>query len=385
MLLNRGTQTGTVPSAVTGCDSTWTLTVNVNPLLTYTDETTICADLLPYTFHGHQFTEAGTQTGTVPSAVTGCDSTWTLTVNVNPSYYLSENETICQNELPYIWRDTTFLMGTISGDYVFHRNSINGCDSIVTLHLTINPSYNITLNRTICENASYSFLDTTVSEAGTYTRTGQTIHGCDSTVTINLSVSSEYRDTLPKHICQYDSYYFNDTLRTETGFYVQKDTAQNGCDSITVLHLIVHKLDTSRFDRTICLGSAFQEFGFDTIPTSAGIHTLSRTIPTPQYLCDSTIIVTLTVRNAVSITTIPISVCPSVGDTTLTAQFTNTSESNSVVWSFNGNSESHSNVDQQDSFVITIPQNLCNDNVPYYIEYSDGICATTDTNYITRC
>ena len=65
---------------MTGCDSTWTLTVTVNPLESYSDSVTICYDALPYEFHGHEFTTGGTQTGTVPSTVTGCDSTWTLTV-----------------------------------------------------------------------------------------------------------------------------------------------------------------------------------------------------------------------------------------------------------------------------------------------------------------
>ena len=382
---SEGTQTATLET-VNGCDSVVVMTLTVNPTYNVTDRDTICDSQLPYTWNGVEFNSEGTQTATLET-VNGCDSVVVMTLTVNPTYSFKDTATICQNELPYTWRDTTFLTETTSSDYVFHRNSINGCDSVVTLHLTINPSYNITLNPTICENASYTFLDTTVSEAGTYTRTGQTIHGCDSTVTVNLSVSSEYRDTLPKHICQYDSYDFNDTLRTETGFYVQKDTAQNGCDSVTVLHLIVHELDTSRFDRTICLGSAFQEFGFDTIPTTAGIHTLSRTIPTQQYHCDSTIIVTLTVRDAVTIATTTLSVYPSIGETIVSALFSNVeSNHSSVVWSINGNSVTHTDVitssNNADTYTIEIPQHLCNDSLFYTIEYSDGICSATDTNYI---
>ena len=83
---NDYTQTFT---AANGCDSVVTLHLTINPLLTFSDETTICANLLPYTFHGHVFNTGGTQTGTVPSVVTGCDSTWTLTVNVNPMPTLS--------------------------------------------------------------------------------------------------------------------------------------------------------------------------------------------------------------------------------------------------------------------------------------------------------
>ena len=142
-----GTQTGTATSLVTGCDSTWTLTVNVNPQLTYNDETTICANELPYTFHGHDFNAAGTQTGTVPSLVTGCDSTWTLTVNVNPLLTYSDETTVCANQLPYTFHGHVFNeAGTQTGTM---PSAVTGCDSTWTLTVNVNPLLTYTDETTV--------------------------------------------------------------------------------------------------------------------------------------------------------------------------------------------------------------------------------------------
>ncbi|MDE7073956.1 MAG: hypothetical protein K2O69_02725 [Odoribacter sp.] len=50
--------------------------------------------------------------------------------------------TICTNDLPYEYCDTTFDIGTESGIYRFHRiSAVTGYDSIANLHLTVYPSY----------------------------------------------------------------------------------------------------------------------------------------------------------------------------------------------------------------------------------------------------
>ncbi len=51
---------------------------------------------------------------------------------------VSISETVCEKELPYRWRDTTFDVGTKTGEYCFRRTcKETGCDSIVYLYLII--------------------------------------------------------------------------------------------------------------------------------------------------------------------------------------------------------------------------------------------------------
>ena len=184
-----GTLTETVPSLVTGCDSTWTLTVNVNPTLTYSDDTTLCANELPYTFHGHAFTAAGTLTETVPSLLTGCDSTWTLTVNGNPTLTYSDDTTLGANELPYTVHGHAFTAAGTLTETV--PSLVTGCDSTWTLTVNVNPTYNVTDAKTICESElPYIWNGVTFTAAGIQTATLPTVNNCDSIVTMTLTVDN---------------------------------------------------------------------------------------------------------------------------------------------------------------------------------------------------
>jgi uncharacterized protein (TIGR02145 family) len=123
------------------CDSVYKLNLNVKQSHSVTDTMTICTNMLPHVWNGVTFNSAGDQSVKLSTAL-GCDSVVNMTLIVNPAYTgvdaISVYDTICSNELPYGWRDTTFLAGTMSGDFVFHRSTVNGCDSTVILHLVIN-------------------------------------------------------------------------------------------------------------------------------------------------------------------------------------------------------------------------------------------------------
>ena len=77
---------------------------------------------------------------------------------------------------------------TTSGDYSQVLTNATGCDSIVTLHLTVNESVETELSETACD--SYEWHGTTYTESGDYTWTGQTAAGCDSTVTLHLTITT---------------------------------------------------------------------------------------------------------------------------------------------------------------------------------------------------
>ena len=62
----------------------------------------------------------------------GCDSTVTLHLTINYPKTSEFSATVCSQ---YQWNDSTY---TTSGDYVQPFKTTEGCDSTVTLHLTIN-------------------------------------------------------------------------------------------------------------------------------------------------------------------------------------------------------------------------------------------------------
>ena len=97
--------------------------------------------------------------------------------------YASFTETACDT---YTWNGVKY---TLSGDYEQSFVTEQGCDSIVTLHLTINKSYNIGFGEEAEE--SYTWEGTTYTESGDYTKTLQTVAGCDSIVTLHLTIGSD--------------------------------------------------------------------------------------------------------------------------------------------------------------------------------------------------
>ena len=90
----------------------------------------------------------------------------------------------------YLWNGDEYTAG---GDYIQVLTASNGCDSIVTLHLTINNSvhYSFTESAT----SPYIWNGTEYTETGDYTQTFTAENGCDSIVTLHLNILSGISDT----------------------------------------------------------------------------------------------------------------------------------------------------------------------------------------------
>ena len=138
-------------------------------------------------------------------------------------------ETTCHD---YQWNDNTY---TESGDYVWVSD--RGCDT-TTLHLTflndlpVDTAY---VNATACD--SYEWNGQTYTESGQYTITTTNSIGCDSVITLNLSInySSSSED-----VTACDSYTWNGQTYTESGDYTYNTINAYGCDSVALLHLTIN-------------------------------------------------------------------------------------------------------------------------------------------------
>ena len=87
-----------------------------------------------------------------------------------------------------------------AGVYTQNLQTINGCDSVVTLTLTVNPVYSFTIDATINQGETYHGNGFEVSEAGTYTQNLQTVNGCDSVIVLELTVNSSLGDVVANTI-----------------------------------------------------------------------------------------------------------------------------------------------------------------------------------------
>ena len=271
--------------------------ITIHPVYEPVTLTDVICQGTTYTNHGQNTTYDAPGEYTIVLSQTsshGCDSLVTLVITVDPTSAAAYQGQVCAGERYQGYGFDTTAM--VAGTYTLTHTSTNalGCDSTTTLTLTVNPVKATTINTTICATASYTFNGQTLTEPGTYTANLQTVNGCDSIVTLNLSVAAEYRDTIVAHICEGASYIQNGFNENTTGFYSQNLVASNGCDSVVVLNLTVHQLSTTNLTAEICEGESYNANGFNVAPTEAGIFTYQQVVPT-SYGCDSTVNLTLTV------------------------------------------------------------------------------------------
>ncbi len=221
------------------------------------------------------------------TAANGCDSTVTLHLSVKPTAFTSLSAEICSGE-SYFFNGQNL---TSSGDYSQKLTAANGCDSTVTLHLTVNPKQATSLAAAICLGQSYFFNGQNLTATGTYTANLTTAAGCDSTVTLTLTVATDIGSETAAAICPGQSYFFNNQNLTVAGDYAVKLTSLGGCDSTVTLHLTVKPLLSASVAAAICIGETYPFNGQDL--SIAGVYTA--TLPGSNG-CDSTVTLSLSVN-----------------------------------------------------------------------------------------
>lgn len=224
------------------------------------------------------------------------DKTKTYTVHYHPAVTTQIADHICKGD-SYSQNGFTLPMQNNAGTFSFSNSYplANGCDSVVELSLTVNPTYNTNVDLTICSSATYDFHGQIVDQPGTYYTTLTSQYGCDSTITLNLAVDSYYQVNLNEHICEGD-------MSTTPGFEGRADagidtlflTATNSCDSLVVLVLEVGRIDNVELEDSIEVDNEYSNYGFDIAAIhEAGEVTFTNTLTNTDG-CDS--IVTLRLK-----------------------------------------------------------------------------------------
>jgi hypothetical protein len=240
---------------VNGCDSIITTTVNVNPVYNQFEVITICSGE-DYIFPDGSIQENITANLTYASkfvTIQGCDSTITTSINVNPAYNLSETDSVCCGD------SFTFPDGSVQHNidttviYVSNLITINGCDSIITTKVFVEPDYNIPQSVTLCSGSSYTFPDgntlNNITATITYVSNFETVYGCDSLVTTTVNINPVYNITEQVSICSGESYTFPDGTTRDNIISSLSHTSNlvtiDGCDSIIVTNIDIAEVDVS--------------------------------------------------------------------------------------------------------------------------------------------
>ena len=171
--------------------------------------------------------------------------TTSFSITINPTYIETAVAAICSNET-LIFGSQTLNASDVGLNTEFFQ-SIDGCDSIVNLTLTVNTESLTQESATICNNETLSWASQTLdaSNAGLNTVVLSTVNGCDSTLEMNLTVLPAYSETTTITICEGETFAFNGQTLDSTNAGLNTSTFQSasGCDSLVSLTLNVEIID----------------------------------------------------------------------------------------------------------------------------------------------
>jgi hypothetical protein len=165
----------------------------------------------------------------------GCDSTVTVNLTVVDAFQpVDQTIEICEGDSFEIGGNTY----SEAGSYEVIWATESGCDSTVFLELLVNPISNTTETDVLCQGEFFIFGTQNYTQSGVYTNVFSSSEGCDSTVTLILSIYPGTTE-IDAIICEGESYEFDGQFYTETGTYQGVLLSNNGCEIETTLHLEV--------------------------------------------------------------------------------------------------------------------------------------------------
>lgn len=216
------------------CYATANTTIQTIAVVTDEFEAEICEGET-YTFHGVDFSEATTYTDTIMED--GLMRISILHLSVNPVYTTPIEATICDNQ-------TYNFLGRIiseAGEYIDTLQTYKGCDSVIVLTLSVVPTYDDTVSSVICQGETYEDFNFSESYSGVYTQRLETVNGCDSLMTLNLKVNPSYYTEYIATTGEDEPYTYYGFNADSSGIYYQYLQTENGCDSIIALNLTVNR------------------------------------------------------------------------------------------------------------------------------------------------
>jgi hypothetical protein len=174
-----------------------------------------------------------------------CDSVVKLSLIVNPKPIKKSNFWVCEK--------TNVRVDTVK------MNAKSACDTllITNYQLALRTKDSITLNQTLCFGEKRNWNNQILDKTNIYKAFLKNIYGCDSSVTLNLTVKNEIRFAQKLKLCEGNSLRVGDTTLKTSGVYVNKLKNTEGCDSIVTTDLTVVEIDlTMPIDTVLKMGDS---------------------------------------------------------------------------------------------------------------------------------
>ncbi len=374
---NTATATYTT-TAANGCDSIVTVYLYVRDTSATVQTKTYCRNQLPAVWNGITIpitanSNPAYATYTTNNAV-GCDSVVKLNLIIRDTSATTDTRIYCRNQLPAVWNGITIPITANSNPAyaTYNTNNMWNCDSVVKLNLIIRDTSATTVNMTRCSNQMpfvWNGINVTTGGPNAAVFITPNAVGCDSVVRLNLTIKNTSAFTEMMSRCSNQMPFLWHGINVTTGgpaaaTFTMPNAA--GCDSVITLNLTVKNTSAYTFHDTICASELPYIWNSITV-TAGGPNAASFTTPNAAG-CDSVTTLSLTVNAtivpAISITVTPGTVVAPGTPVTFTATITNGGPAPVLQWKKNGinvgtNSAAYTDfsIDSADAVTCTLLSN----------------------------
>ena len=147
----------------------------------------------------------------------------------------------------YLWSTsatTSSVNGLSAGSYAVTVSDANGCISIESVIISSNNSTYSFISENACSSYTSPSGLYTWTASGSYADTIPNLAGCDSIITIMLTIN-ENGSQQDVTICNGESFTVGQDVYTTTGSYTNIFTNAAGCDSTVITDLVVQLVDVT--------------------------------------------------------------------------------------------------------------------------------------------
>ncbi|MDB2485021.1 T9SS type A sorting domain-containing protein, partial [bacterium] len=186
---------------------------------------------------GSYQTSAGNYSDTLSNSL-GCDSVVNTVLAIYYSNTVTDTQTACDS---LTWIDgVTYTASNNTANYTLTNSA--GCDSVLTLDLTINYSNAGSSSVVACDSYTWAIDGNTYTASGTYNNVTTNVAGCTHTETLNLTINNSNSGTDTQTAC--DSYTWIDGVTYTSNNNTATHTLTNvaGCDSVVTLNLTINPI-----------------------------------------------------------------------------------------------------------------------------------------------
>jgi len=220
-----------------GGDSIVTLHLTINQSTYGIDQQTAC-DSFVWIDGNTYYSDNNSATYTVTNYL-GCDSLVTLNLTVTNSSYSVDTQIACDS---FTWMDgNTYYTSNNSASFTL--TNADGCDSVVSLNLTINNSTYSTDVYSACD--SFTWIDgiTYYSDNNNATYTLNNAANCDSVITLDLTVNHGTYGIDQQVVCDSFTWIDGITYYADNNSATYTLTNNTGCDSVVHLDLTINTVN----------------------------------------------------------------------------------------------------------------------------------------------